>query len=312
MFSKVFAAEKYQSLTGIEDAAKQISGGLAPSGNDLNAMINQLVYILIGVAIGLAILMLIRGGFEYMTSTDSGNKIQSAKNKIWAAVGGVGLALSAILILQTINPNILDFSIRFPEIKKIATPPITAYYDKQLDWNNDGRVTYNELQQKFDFDGELEPYLYELIRNSGLLELNPKDLQTFLPEGNTEEGWARLISYMIQYESGFDPTKQLGEKEKDGTPWFNSDGKPIVSTGLLQLSYESVNGYGFNVTTNDLKDPYTNLAAGVKILKTNIQKHNIIAPGNNTGGGAYWSVLRSRSVHPGGRREDIVKSINQK
>ena len=80
-------------------------------GNGLAGTLNQLFYVGLVVTVALALAMVIRGGIQYMT-TDGGSGKGDAKKRIQAALGGLVLAFSAILILNTINPGLtrLDIS----------------------------------------------------------------------------------------------------------------------------------------------------------------------------------------------------------
>src|SRR3989344_5784111 len=72
--------------------------------------ITDLFKIGIGVASGLAVLAIAYGGIRYMLSdvgTNKSNAIQLMKN----ALLGLGLALSAYLILYTISPTLTSLSI---------------------------------------------------------------------------------------------------------------------------------------------------------------------------------------------------------
>jgi membrane-associated protease RseP (regulator of RpoE activity) len=62
----------------------------------------------IAIAIILSIIFLLLGGIQYMTTDAIGNK-EEAKGKINAAIVGLLLALSSFLILETINPQIVNY-----------------------------------------------------------------------------------------------------------------------------------------------------------------------------------------------------------
>jgi hypothetical protein len=81
-------------------------------GPYLNAMFK------IGVAIAgiLGVLMIVVGGFQYMT-TDSFAGKSEGRGTIWRAVGGVILALTSWLILNTIDPDLTSFTIGLPSIE---------------------------------------------------------------------------------------------------------------------------------------------------------------------------------------------------
>lgn len=78
-------------------------GGL---GNYLNAFFNLGV----GIAIALAVLVFVYNGVLYMTSDIIGKK-EDAKKAFWGVIGGVLLVLSAVLILATINPDLVGVSL---------------------------------------------------------------------------------------------------------------------------------------------------------------------------------------------------------
>lgn len=62
------------------------------------------------LATGLAVLFIIWGGVQYM-STDAFTGKESAKETIWNAVMGLLLALSAWLIIATVNPKLMTFDL---------------------------------------------------------------------------------------------------------------------------------------------------------------------------------------------------------
>jgi hypothetical protein len=77
--------------------------------SNLSTYIKSLFDFLIAVAVALAVIMIIIGGFEYMT-TDSWKGKSDGINKIKDALWGLALALLAYLILWTINPCLVDFT----------------------------------------------------------------------------------------------------------------------------------------------------------------------------------------------------------
>lgn len=74
----------------------------------------------IAIAVTLSIFMIIAGGLQYMT-TDAVFGKEQGKERIKGAVAGLILALSAWIILYTINPEILNqsgrlFNVNYNEI----------------------------------------------------------------------------------------------------------------------------------------------------------------------------------------------------
>lgn len=77
--------------------------GECPLGRYLNIMIK----LIIGIATVLAMVMIVLGGMEYMTSELISSK-EAGKEKIKNAIIGLLIALGAWLILNTINPTLLN------------------------------------------------------------------------------------------------------------------------------------------------------------------------------------------------------------
>jgi hypothetical protein len=72
--------------------------------------VNQIYVWSLGVASLLALLMMVIGGYYYMTA--SGNAERSGKGVeiLWSSVIGLALLFGAYLLLNTINPDLVNFS----------------------------------------------------------------------------------------------------------------------------------------------------------------------------------------------------------
>jgi hypothetical protein len=116
--SFVLAQKEYVPLTGsgIEVIDPFIPGGKEATGGGINLLVNQAFTFFLVAAIVLSIVMIIYGGFRYVTSLDSGSAKDAAKKRIRGAVWGLLIVFSAYLILNTINPRILNFNTEFPEV----------------------------------------------------------------------------------------------------------------------------------------------------------------------------------------------------
>lgn len=90
-------------------------------GNDFSfaTMMRGLFQALLGLGAILAVLMLVIGGIQYMTG-EALNTKEQAREKIRNAILGLLLLFGSVLILQTINPNLLQFKI-FSSSAVIAT-----------------------------------------------------------------------------------------------------------------------------------------------------------------------------------------------
>ncbi|MEJ0001711.1 MAG: hypothetical protein WDN09_00775 [bacterium] len=78
----------------------------AAQDNALSIYLNMIIKILIGIAAVLAMIMIVAGGIQYMTSGLVSSK-EAGKHRITNAIIGLLLALAAYLILFTINPDLL-------------------------------------------------------------------------------------------------------------------------------------------------------------------------------------------------------------
>ncbi|MCR4330509.1 MAG: hypothetical protein NUV49_01350 [Patescibacteria group bacterium] len=86
-----------------------IGGGNA-TGNP-GDYFNNIYRLMVGITSVLAVIMIVVGGLEYIASAANPSAKASAKSRIWAAIGGLLLALSSYLILQTINPDLVNFNL---------------------------------------------------------------------------------------------------------------------------------------------------------------------------------------------------------
>jgi Type IV secretion system pilin len=105
------------STTMVQAEYIPLSPGLPILGRaltgDLPTLINTLVGLSVAIAAVLAVIMVAIGGFKYMT-TDSMFAMGSAKEQITNAIVGLLIVLAAILILKTINPNLVSMNLFNP------------------------------------------------------------------------------------------------------------------------------------------------------------------------------------------------------
>ena len=96
---------QYQTLAQIPQL------GTTVDPTSLSSYLQKVFEIGIGVAAGLAVIMIVLGGIEYMSTDAIGGK-EEGKEKITSALWGLLLALSAWLILNTINPALLNMNLQ--------------------------------------------------------------------------------------------------------------------------------------------------------------------------------------------------------
>ena len=89
-----------------------LSGDLPVIGQNwpgMQQVLNALLAMSVGLAAILAVIMLAIGGFKYMT-TDSVFRMGGAKEQIANAIVGLLIVLAAVLVLDTINPNLVSMN----------------------------------------------------------------------------------------------------------------------------------------------------------------------------------------------------------
>jgi hypothetical protein len=101
--------------------------------NALSTYLNIFIKILIGIAAVLAVVMIVMGGIQYMTSELVSGKTEG-KKRIMDALIGLLLALAAVILLKTINPSLLSVE---PNIGEVSLTYITgdAVGDDTVDAN---------------------------------------------------------------------------------------------------------------------------------------------------------------------------------
>jgi len=103
--------------------------GINAAGSSLTEYVNALFKIGIGVAIVLAVIMLVVAGVEYIGGASSESTKKDAKERIENAIVGLLIALGSWLILFTINPNIIGgvlnitVSNQAPPMQGLQAPP---------------------------------------------------------------------------------------------------------------------------------------------------------------------------------------------
>lgn len=101
---------------------------VADGSTDLNNYLAGGFKLGIALAGVLAFLMIVIGGFQYL-STDAMTGKEEGKERIERAVGGLVLALASYIILYTINPNLVELDLEFgrqltqaPEVNRPPSP----------------------------------------------------------------------------------------------------------------------------------------------------------------------------------------------
>lgn len=149
----VVQAQEYQFLAPVGGLGDSID---VSSENSFPNYVQTIITLVIGFTILAAIVLVIAGGFQYMTSTSQGGTTE-AKKKIQNAVLGLILALASVVILQTINPNLIQLH----GVETITTSG-ESFEDTQGDNNYRATATFRNVNTgetvtiSAGGDGELE------------------------------------------------------------------------------------------------------------------------------------------------------------
>lgn len=117
-------------------------------------------------------------------------------------------------------------------------------------------------------------------------------IENYCKTVSLKECVAQAVSILSKYESSFKTGEQFTESFND------SKGNPVISRGLLQLSFESANQKAYSCglkTPEDLHDAKINLSCGVKIVNYWLNKDHVFFGEQKLGLGRYWSVGRNTS-----------------
>ena len=150
----------------------------------------------------------------------------------------------------------------------------------------------------------------------GLFSNTPKDIKKYcknydkLSKIGKKSFWIFLLSCMAKKESNFKTECVYQENFKD------QNGNYVRSTGLFQLSIESLRAYGFKGIEADLFKADVNIKWAIIILNEWVSRDKCIGLyyrkwwGKKVylGGGRYWSVLRYGNAQKWIRKTCLIHS----
>ncbi|QQR82242.1 hypothetical protein IPJ70_03090 [Candidatus Campbellbacteria bacterium] len=90
------------------------------AGGGVAGYLNTIFKIGLGIAVTLAILMFVYNGVIYMMSDVVGKK-EEAKKAFYSIIGGLILVFGSVIILNTINPQLINFGL-FDRLNTITAP----------------------------------------------------------------------------------------------------------------------------------------------------------------------------------------------
>lgn len=84
--------------------------------------LTKIYTISVGVAVALAVVMIVYAGIIYITSGDNAGKQKEAKSQITQAIFGLALLLASYLILRTVNPDLTNLG-KWQNLPAQQVPP---------------------------------------------------------------------------------------------------------------------------------------------------------------------------------------------
>ena len=156
------AAESYTVLSGNVPGLQE-----AANSTSLGQLIQVFYQMAIAISAALAVGMLIYAGIGYATSDSFNTKI-NAKNTLQGVAIGGGLLLSAVILLNVINPNLTDLSFNpqpvdtDPADTDLAALTRVQFIMKEIEARELGPTTFahSEVEKRVEraarFEGEVE------------------------------------------------------------------------------------------------------------------------------------------------------------
>ncbi len=219
----VAAVESYISLAPIPGLTDGTTLGTnsTQASPGFSAYLRQLYTWVVAAASGLAVVMIMWGGVEYMTSAGGGG-VEEAKKRISASIMGLLLALGSYIILATVNKDLLNLNFNLGTISVMQegfTPFVSKFVDTGAKYivptDSMGRPLASGARQ-VDSEGYLVDGFGERIVNE-----NNEPIQV----NNADGFYPHLTSYSPQ-DSG--STKAMEGGYESATPGL--DGQSIVRT----------------------------------------------------------------------------------
>lgn len=169
------------SFDGSQFTAQNCSGGTCPV-DWIGQYVSALYQYGIIVAAILATVMLMVGGFLWLTSGGNPSRITRGKEFITSSLSGLLLALFSFIILYTINPNLVNLkaisvfssgnlAVTQPTVSQVTRPDQNSAAGKflnQLDSNNNDFTPYSFGYRILDYKPNGDGFYLELSGSEGL------------------------------------------------------------------------------------------------------------------------------------------------
>jgi flagellar biosynthesis chaperone FliJ len=285
--------EPLPCIEGVDTGCK---AGELQSSIDINSYILYVYNLALAAAVFLAIVMIIWGGFEYITSEVPFIK-SDGKSKIENAIFGLIMVLVSYLILQTIDPRLVNVDSQLPAIKP-NVGNIQSYLNAQADLAKKIQLTSAEDQLKISAtNGEISALAKERDAIQG--QMNRKEI-------TVEEGRIKIdqINAKISAKS---VDNLLSTAEAVGSQTYATAVRKMIGTSsvypptyldqevkMIESQYNALISQ-ISSTNNTSPDKITKLINQRTFYTTQAREdlalHNLISSTNNAAG--FTSKLES-------------------
>jgi len=219
---------------------------------------NILIKILIGIGAVLAMIMIVKGGLEYMASSLPSGK-EAGRGTITNAILGLLIALGSYLLLYTVNPNLLNLCLdqQLPQVE-ITIDPET----ETAPWTETAQITgptktCTEGYTNVSTQGQPSTInVCKSISNNLTKLLAAAKLKNFILSGSGSRTLAQQTALRNQHgcpnptsppSACHPPTARPGRsKHESGKAVdFNCNGAPIAGTSCLAWLRQNAGNFGF-------------------------------------------------------------------
>ncbi len=119
----LFALQADAQSQGLQYTLLEKIPGVPSVGSDLKSYVEGIYRMALIIVTLSAVLMLSIGGFMYLTSAGNTSSAATAKGIIWDSIIGLAIALVAWLILNVINPDLVNVTLNGLSVTSVGMQP---------------------------------------------------------------------------------------------------------------------------------------------------------------------------------------------
>jgi hypothetical protein len=225
------------------DNTYSVLSPLPGTGNEVNTdepgtYLQTMYQVAVALAAILAVVMLVVGGFQYMTS-EAFNTKEQAKTRIWGAIGGLLLILASWLILNVVNPELLKFD--FGNLRSGIQDSVQGGSAGAETDTQGGEVAVRDNVPNYPDCPDTSDFPCTVISYEGTIP-SEEQSQCESKEGSNARAYYYSSSGMIDCLSTVNTTEE-------GVAWCNAQPSGICTTEYGNLR-ETMDGYVFTVFTD--------------------------------------------------------------